>query len=47
MRGFPRRLQKAPALSPLYKEADVDGDGKIGLGEAIHALQIVSGVKSE
>lgn len=31
----------------VYKKGDVTGDGKVGLPEAIHALQVISGVKSE
>ena len=30
---------------PLFKEADISEDGLIGLEEAIHALQVTSGVK--
>ncbi len=31
----------------VYTKGDVTGDGKVGLDEAIHALQVVSGIKSE
>ena len=31
----------------VYKKGDVTGDGKVGLPEAIHALQVISGARSE
>ncbi len=36
-----------PVQMYVYKRGDVTGDEKVGLPEAIHALQIVSGLRSE
>ena len=35
------------AVADAIANWDVNGDGKVGLDEAIHALQVVSGVRSE
>jgi hypothetical protein len=43
-------LQVRAGINPsstVYKEADVNGDNSIGLEEAIHALQVVSGIRCE
>lgn len=37
-------LSGAPPLQPIFRERNVDGDGKIGHAEAIHALRTAAGM---
>jgi hypothetical protein len=34
-----------PVTTPIYKTGDVNGDGKIGLEEAIFVLQKITGLR--
>ena len=38
-------LSGIEASSPVYKEADLNSDGKVGLEEVIHYLQDLSGLR--
>ena len=40
------KITPAPTTT-IKVEAEVSGDGKIGLEEAIYALQVVSGIRSQ
>jgi len=39
-------LSSSQTIAPVYKEADVDGDNKIGMAEAIYALQCIARLRN-